>query len=110
MATKQIELDLMRTFPTHRDYSDPDSEHIQRLRRVLVAYSWHHDNVGCVSFLPLTAQPLRLDLEPSLSHVLEGPAPRCAASPAPFFFFSCPVPCCHACQFTPCSTAATARA
>lgn len=46
VATKQIELDLMRTFPTHRDYSNPDSEHIQRLRRVLVAYSWHHDNVG----------------------------------------------------------------
>eukprot|EP00041_Stephanoeca_diplocostata_P026945 m.734425 g.734425 ORF g.734425 m.734425 type:complete len:1002 (-) comp23084_c0_seq1:670-3675(-) len=45
-ATKQIELDLMRTFPTHRDFRDADSHQIQALRRVLVAFSWHNAEIG----------------------------------------------------------------
>ena len=46
VATKQIELDLMRTFPTHRDYHVVGSPKIESLRRILVAFSWHNPTIG----------------------------------------------------------------
>ena len=46
VATKQIELDLMRTFPTHRDYHVVGSPKIASLRRILVAFSWHNPTIG----------------------------------------------------------------
>ncbi|XP_078668917.1 TBC1 domain family member 2B-like isoform X1 [Branchiostoma floridae x Branchiostoma belcheri] len=45
-AGKQIELDLMRTLPHNVHYGSMESEGIQKLRRVLVAYSWHNPAIG----------------------------------------------------------------
>ncbi|XP_066278970.1 TBC1 domain family member 2B-like [Branchiostoma lanceolatum] len=45
-AGKQIELDLMRTLPHNVHYASMESEGIQKLRRVLVAYSWHNPAIG----------------------------------------------------------------
>lgn len=46
VSTKQIELDLLRTCPTHRDFKDIASPKIVALRRVLVAYSQHNPDIG----------------------------------------------------------------
>ncbi|XP_060709624.1 TBC1 domain family member 2B [Hemiscyllium ocellatum] len=45
-ASKQIELDLMRTLPNNRHYASPTSEGIQKLRNVLLAFSWRNPDVG----------------------------------------------------------------
>ncbi|XP_070618998.1 TBC1 domain family member 2B isoform X2 [Erythrolamprus reginae] len=45
-ASKQIELDLLRTLPNNKHYSSPASEGIQKLRNVLVAYSWRNPEIG----------------------------------------------------------------
>lgn len=43
---KQIELDLLRTLPNNKYYMSLESEKIQKLRRVLLAFSWQCSSVG----------------------------------------------------------------
>ncbi|XP_006870958.1 PREDICTED: TBC1 domain family member 2B [Chrysochloris asiatica] len=45
-ASKQIELDLLRTLPNNKYYSCPTSEGIQKLRNVLLAFSWRNPDIG----------------------------------------------------------------
>ncbi|XP_042553695.1 LOW QUALITY PROTEIN: TBC1 domain family member 2B [Dipodomys spectabilis] len=45
-ASKQIELDLLRTLPNNKHYSCPTSEGIQKLRNVLLAFSWRSPDIG----------------------------------------------------------------
>ncbi|CAG0879469.1 unnamed protein product [Darwinula stevensoni] len=45
-VAKQIELDLVRTLPNNRHYESLDSDGIPRLRRVLLAFSLHHPDIG----------------------------------------------------------------
>ncbi|XP_065062966.1 TBC1 domain family member 2B-like isoform X2 [Rhopilema esculentum] len=45
-ASKQIELDLLRTLPNNKFYVNMDSPGIAKLRNVLLAFSWHNPNVG----------------------------------------------------------------
>ncbi|XP_068129711.1 TBC1 domain family member 2B [Hyperolius riggenbachi] len=45
-ASKQIELDLMRTLPNNKHYTCSTSEGIQKLRNVLLAYSWRNPDIG----------------------------------------------------------------
>eukprot|EP00050_Salpingoeca_kvevrii_P002203 m.188605 g.188605 ORF g.188605 m.188605 type:complete len:286 (-) comp10558_c0_seq3:1648-2505(-) len=67
VATKQIELDLMRTFPTHRDFSSLDSPMISQLRNVLVAFSWHNPVVGYCQGLNMMAAIGLLCLEEEMA-------------------------------------------
>ncbi|KAJ8333646.1 hypothetical protein SKAU_G00409650 [Synaphobranchus kaupii] len=45
-ASKQIELDLMRTLPNNKHYSCPTSEGVQKLRNILLAFSWRNHDIG----------------------------------------------------------------
>ncbi|KAJ1219215.1 hypothetical protein NDU88_006784 [Pleurodeles waltl] len=45
-ASRQIELDLHRTLTNNRHFSVPTSQYIQKLRRVLLAFSWHNPTIG----------------------------------------------------------------
>ncbi|KAG2471132.1 TBD2B protein, partial [Polypterus senegalus] len=45
-ASKQIELDLLRTLPNNKHYASPTSEGIQKLRNVLLAFSWRNPDIG----------------------------------------------------------------
>ncbi|KAG5848777.1 hypothetical protein ANANG_G00103020 [Anguilla anguilla] len=45
-ASKQIELDLLRTLPNNKHYSCPSSEGVQKLRNVLLAFSWRNHDIG----------------------------------------------------------------
>lgn len=45
-ASKQIELDLLRTLPNNKHYSCLTSEGIQKLRNVLLAFSWRNPDIG----------------------------------------------------------------
>ncbi|XP_036909319.1 TBC1 domain family member 2B isoform X2 [Sturnira hondurensis] len=45
-ASKQIELDLLRTLPNNKHYACPTSEGIQKLRNVLLAFSWRNPDIG----------------------------------------------------------------
>lgn len=45
-SMKQIELDLLRTLPNNKYYEKVSSEGTAKLRRVLLAYSWHNPAVG----------------------------------------------------------------
>lgn len=45
-ASKQIELDLLRTLPSNKHYARPTSEGIQQLRSVLLAFSWRNPDIG----------------------------------------------------------------
>lgn len=45
-ASKQIELDLLRTLPNNKHYSCPTSDGIQKLRSVLLAFSWRNPDIG----------------------------------------------------------------
>uniref|UniRef100_A0A673NJE8 Death-associated protein kinase 2-like n=1 Tax=Sinocyclocheilus rhinocerous TaxID=307959 RepID=A0A673NJE8_9TELE len=45
-ACKQIELDLLRTLPNNKHYASPDSDGIQKLRNVLLAFSWRNPDIG----------------------------------------------------------------
>ncbi|XP_049579269.1 TBC1 domain family member 2B [Syngnathus scovelli] len=45
-ALKQIELDLLRTLPNNKHYSSPSAIGIQKLRNVLVAFSWRNPDIG----------------------------------------------------------------
>ncbi|XP_071135491.1 TBC1 domain family member 2B-like isoform X1 [Mytilus edulis] len=44
--TKQIELDLLRTLPNNRHYESIENEGIEKLRKVLLSYSWHNPSIG----------------------------------------------------------------
>jgi hypothetical protein len=56
---KQIELDLLRTLPNNRYFEDPNSIGIQRVRRVLIAYSRFDPSVGyCQGMNRLAAMAL----------------------------------------------------
>lgn len=45
-ASKQIELDLLRTLPNNKHYASPSAEGIQKLRNVLMAFSWRNPDIG----------------------------------------------------------------
>lgn len=45
-ASKQIELDLLRTLPNNKHYASPSSDGIQKLRNVLLAFSWRNPDIG----------------------------------------------------------------
>ncbi|XP_072904655.1 TBC1 domain family member 2A isoform X2 [Hemitrygon akajei] len=45
-ASKQIELDLPRTLTNNIHFSSPTSKMVQKLRRVLLAYSWQNPDIG----------------------------------------------------------------
>ncbi|XP_077567148.1 TBC1 domain family member 2B [Stigmatopora nigra] len=45
-ASKQIELDLLRTLPNNKHYSSPSAVGIQKLRNVLLAFSWRNPDIG----------------------------------------------------------------
>uniref|UniRef100_A0A8C5UVN9 TBC1 domain family member 2B n=1 Tax=Microcebus murinus TaxID=30608 RepID=A0A8C5UVN9_MICMU len=45
-ASKQIELDLLRTLPNNKHYACPTSEGVQKLRNVLLAFSWRNPDIG----------------------------------------------------------------
>ncbi|KAJ8417276.1 hypothetical protein AAFF_G00285030 [Aldrovandia affinis] len=45
-ASKQIELDLLRTLPNNKHYSSPESQGIHKLRNVLLAFSWRNPDIG----------------------------------------------------------------
>lgn len=45
-ASKQIELDLLRTLPNNKHYASPSAAGIQKLRNVLTAFSWRNPDIG----------------------------------------------------------------
>ncbi|XP_029952898.1 TBC1 domain family member 2B [Salarias fasciatus] len=45
-ASKQIELDLLRTLPNNKHYASPSAAGIQKLRNVLIAFSWRNPDIG----------------------------------------------------------------
>ncbi|XP_029289389.1 TBC1 domain family member 2B isoform X2 [Cottoperca gobio] len=45
-ASKQIELDLLRTLPNNKHYSSPSAGGILKLRNVLMAFSWRNPDIG----------------------------------------------------------------
>lgn len=45
-ASKQIELDLLRTLPNNKFYASPSAGGIQKLRNVLMAFSWRNPDIG----------------------------------------------------------------
>lgn len=45
-ATQQIELDIHRTLTNNKHFTSPASDFIQKLRRVLFAYSWQNPTIG----------------------------------------------------------------
>nr|XP_046249384.1 TBC1 domain family member 2B [Scatophagus argus] len=45
-ASKQIELDLLRTLPNNKHYASPSAAGIQKLRNVLMAFSWRNPDIG----------------------------------------------------------------
>ncbi|KAK2495366.1 hypothetical protein MC885_016614 [Smutsia gigantea] len=58
-ASKQIELDLLRTLPSNKHYARPTSEGIQKLRNVLLAFSWRNPDIGyCQGLNRLVAMAL----------------------------------------------------
>ncbi|XP_040273781.1 TBC1 domain family member 2A isoform X2 [Bufo bufo] len=58
-ASQQIELDLHRTLTNNKHFNSPTSEVIQKLRRVLLAYSWQNPTIGyCQGLNRLAAMAL----------------------------------------------------
>ncbi|XP_035520590.1 TBC1 domain family member 2B [Morone saxatilis] len=45
-ASKQIELDLLRTLPNNKHYASPSAGGIQKLRNILMAFSWRNPDIG----------------------------------------------------------------
>lgn len=45
-AARQIQLDLHRTLTTNQSFSSPSSPMLQKLQRVLLAFSWQNPAVG----------------------------------------------------------------
>ncbi|XP_077174057.1 TBC1 domain family member 2B isoform X2 [Paroedura picta] len=62
-ASKQIELDLLRTLPNNKHYASPTSEGIQKLRNVLLAFSWRNPDIGYCQGLNRLAAVALLYLE-----------------------------------------------
>lgn len=51
LVPRQIQLDLDRTLTTNKHFSPPTSHLIQKLERVLQAFSWHNPTIGYVQGL-----------------------------------------------------------
>ncbi|XP_068033326.1 TBC1 domain family member 2A isoform X1 [Anomalospiza imberbis] len=62
-ACRQIELDLPRTLTNNKHFSSPTSHLIPRLRRVLLAFSWHNPAIGYCQGLNRLAAVALLVLE-----------------------------------------------
>ncbi|XP_045416442.1 TBC1 domain family member 2B isoform X2 [Lemur catta] len=62
-ASKQIELDLLRTLPNNKHYSGPACEGVQKLRNVLLAFSWRNPDIGYCQGLNRLAAVALLYLE-----------------------------------------------
>eukprot|EP00730_Choanoeca_flexa_P000492 TRINITY_DN10219_c0_g1_i1.p1 TRINITY_DN10219_c0_g1~~TRINITY_DN10219_c0_g1_i1.p1 ORF type:complete len:677 (+),score=188.48 TRINITY_DN10219_c0_g1_i1:343-2373(+) len=80
-SIRQIEQDLLRTFPNNRNFKDSQSPIIKRLYRVLVAYSFAHRNVGYCQGMNQIAALLLLFMDEEdafwgLSAVVEKILPR----------------------------------
>ena len=45
-AARIVEKDLLRTFPTHPCFDAPQAPLIAPLRRVLLAFAWHHPSTS----------------------------------------------------------------
>eukprot|EP00800_Vazella_pourtalesii_P021749 TRINITY_DN8209_c0_g1_i1.p1 TRINITY_DN8209_c0_g1~~TRINITY_DN8209_c0_g1_i1.p1 ORF type:complete len:764 (-),score=186.48 TRINITY_DN8209_c0_g1_i1:11-2302(-) len=45
-AVKQVQLDLLRTLPNNKHFRREDSEGIKKLKRVLLAFSYHNPRIG----------------------------------------------------------------
>ncbi|XP_059917857.1 TBC1 domain family member 2B [Gadus macrocephalus] len=45
-ASKQIELDLLRTLPNNKHYASPGAPGVPALRNVLMAFSWRNPDIG----------------------------------------------------------------
>ncbi|OXB81765.1 UNVERIFIED_CONTAM: hypothetical protein H355_010326 [Colinus virginianus] len=80
-ACRQIELDLPRTLTNNKHFSSPTSQLIPKLRRVLLAFSWHNPAIGyCQGLNRLAAVALLVlkDEESSfwcLVHIVENLMP-----------------------------------
>lgn len=77
-ASKQIELDLLRTLPNNKHYSCPTSEGIQKLRNVLLAFSWRNPDIGYCQGLNrcVLARRSRLPACPPVGRVTCRQSPR----------------------------------
>ncbi|XP_068089813.1 TBC1 domain family member 2A isoform X2 [Hyperolius riggenbachi] len=62
-ASQQIELDIHRTLTNNKHFKCPTSEFIQKLRRVLLAYSWRNPTIGYCQGLNRLAAVALLVLE-----------------------------------------------
>ncbi|XP_069737324.1 TBC1 domain family member 2A isoform X2 [Phaenicophaeus curvirostris] len=80
-ACRQIELDLPRTLTNNKHFSSPTSQLIPRLRRVLLAFSWHNPAIGYCQGLNRLAAVALLVLEDEesafwcLVHIVENLMP-----------------------------------
>lgn len=86
-ASKQIELDLLRTLPNNKHYSSPSAGGIQKLRNVLMAFSWRNPDIGYCQGLNRYSKACSFRPVWSLSGicVIVSPQTRshCAALPGP---------------------------
>ncbi|NXU96767.1 TBD2A protein, partial [Cettia cetti] len=62
-ACRQIELDLPRTLTNNKHFSSPTSQLVPKLRRVLLAFSWHNPAIGYCQGLNRLAAVALLVLE-----------------------------------------------
>uniref|UniRef100_A0A8B9G5X0 TBC1 domain family member 2 n=1 Tax=Amazona collaria TaxID=241587 RepID=A0A8B9G5X0_9PSIT len=80
-ACRQIELDLPRTLTNNKHFSSPTSQLIPKLRRVLLAFSWHNPAIGYCQGLNRLAAIALLVLEDEesafwcLVHIVENLMP-----------------------------------
>ncbi|NXY24454.1 TBD2A protein, partial [Atrichornis clamosus] len=80
-ACRQIELDLPRTLTNNKYFSSPTSQLIPKLRRVLLAFSWHNPAIGYCQGLNRLAAVALLVLEDEesafwcLVHIVENLMP-----------------------------------
>ncbi|NXF39696.1 TBD2A protein, partial [Nyctibius bracteatus] len=80
-AYRQIELDLPRTLTNNKHFSSPTSQLIPKLRRVLLAFSWHNPAIGYCQGLNRLAAVALLVLEDEesafwcLVHIVENLMP-----------------------------------
>ncbi|KAM4807894.1 TBC1 domain family member 2A [Rhinophrynus dorsalis] len=69
-AAQQIELDLHRTLKNNKHFNCPTSDFIQRLRRILLAFSWQNPTIGYCQGLNRLAALALLVLEEEESSFL----------------------------------------
>ncbi|KFP36046.1 TBC1 domain family member 2A, partial [Chlamydotis macqueenii] len=80
-ACRQIELDLPRTLTNNKHFSSPTSRLIPKLRRLLLAFSWHNPAIGYCQGLNRLAAVALLVLEDEesafwcLVHIVENLMP-----------------------------------